>query len=179
RSPEHYDSVQKALPASERDGWFKRLAKRRQIVIEKKYGDDDKAFIRAWVNALIHQFPKILFVSLPLIALILKLLYIRRKQFYYVDHIIWTINLYIFGFILMLIGMGITALGNLSGWGIFGWLSAGLWIYAFYYNYKAMRVFYGQSRGKTIVKFLLMTLLTQLTILILFALFIVFTIFQV
>jgi len=178
RSHAHYDSVQKALPADERDGWFQRIFNRRQISIREKYGDDDKTLIRVWLNLLIHQFPKLLFLSLPLVALILKLLYVRRKQFYYVDHVIWTVNLYIFGFILLLIGMGISYLGEVSGWGIFGWIIGGLWIYALYYNYKAMRVFYKQRRAKTIVKFILLNFMTQLTILILFTLFLVFTIFQ-
>ena len=52
------------------------------------------------LDKFLHMLPYILFVSLPLYALFLKLLYIRkRKQFYYVDHGLFLIHLYIFTFL--------------------------------------------------------------------------------
>ena len=43
-----------------------------------------------------------LFISLPCLHLLLKLLYVRRKQFYYVDHGIFAVHLYIFSFLILL-----------------------------------------------------------------------------
>jgi hypothetical protein len=174
-----YDSAQKTLPAYERDGWFKRTMNERQISIRQKYGDDPTVIMKVWVNTLLHQFPKLLFVSLPIFALILRLLYIRRrKQFFYVDHGIFAIHLYIFSFILLLGAMLLNWIGDLTGWSLFGWLQAVLWIYYLYYNYKAMRTFYRQGRGKTILKFILLNMLAQVAILFLFVLFFIITAFQ-
>jgi Protein of unknown function (DUF3667) len=173
-----YDSVQKTLPAEERDGWFGRLMAKRQIVLKKKYGDDAKTLIRAWLDSFIHQFPKMLFISLPIFALILRLLYIRRKQFYYVDHGIFSIHLYIFNFIVLLVAMGIAWLSNATGWPLIDWLQPPLWLYVIYYNYKAMRNFYKQGTGKTLVKFILLNILAQISIIILFIVFFIFAAFQ-
>lgn len=179
KTVEEYDSVQAKLPEDERDGWFERVLNRREIALRGKYGDDNKALFKAWGNAFIHQFPKLLFVSLPIFAAILRLLYIRRrKQFYYVDHGIFTIYLYIFSFVLLLVAMAISWLTNITGWDWINLLQIPLWLYSFYYIYKAMRVFYRQSRGKTIVKFILLNIIASISIITLFVLFFVFAIFQ-
>jgi hypothetical protein len=46
------------------------------------------------------------------------------------------------------------------------------------YLYKAMRRFYGQGRGKTIVKFLLLNLMGAIMLVILFTALLLFSIFQ-
>jgi hypothetical protein len=178
RNLAHYDSVQKALPTGKRDGWFVRMMQRRQLQLIEKYGNDETVIFKQWIKVFVHQFPKMLFVSLPLFALMLRLLYIRRKQFYYVDHGIFTIHLYIFMFVLMLVVMGVGALWNYTNWGIFGWIQGLLWLYSLYYMYKAMRNFYKQSRGKTILKFILANILMLLVMIILFVLFFFVTVFQ-
>lgn len=174
----HYDSLQKALPPKERDGWFVRMMQRRQLQLIEKYGNDETVIFKQWIKVFVHQFPKMLFVSLPLFALMLRLLYIRRKQFYYVDHGIFTIHLYIFMFVLMLVVMGVGGLWTYTNWGIFGWIQGLLWLYSLYYMYKAMRNFYQQSRGKTILKFILANFLMLFVMIILFALFFFVTVFQ-
>jgi len=179
KSVREYDSLQKTLPKDKRDSWFAALMQKRKIHLKKTYGDDDTAMMKDWVNTFVHQFPKLLFVSLPLFALILHLLYIRRrKQFFYVSHGIFSIYLYIFGFIVLLVSFGLGYLSNATGWDVFDWLQLPLWLYVIYYNYKSMRVFYGQGTGKTLVKFLLLNILASITILILFVLFFILTAFQ-
>lgn len=177
-SVEQYDSIQHTLAPDKQDNWFERLMTRRQIVLRKKYGNDGTTLMKAWLDAFIHQFPKLLFVSLPIFALILRLLYIRRKQFYYVDHGIFSIHIYIFDFILLLVSMGLSWLNNATGWSLFNWLQLPLWLYLLYYHYKALRNFYRQGTGKTIVKFILLNLLAFVSIIILFALFFIFAAFQ-
>jgi len=57
-----------------------------------------------WIELFLHKLPYLLFISLPIFALILKLLNIRRRrEFYYADHAIFSIYHYIFSFILLLI----------------------------------------------------------------------------
>jgi len=180
KSVAEYDSIQRSLPPDKRHGFLRRVLNRRQIVIRNKYGDDERALMRAWINHFIHQFPKLLFVSLPIFAFILWLLYIRRrKQYYYVNHGIFSIHLYIFSFILLLVSMGITGLVNATGWDWINWLQLPLWLYWLYYLYKAMRVFYQQGRTKTVVKFLLLNVLATTVILFLFLVFFLVTVFQI
>ena len=175
-----YDSLQRSLPEKERDGWVKYTYTRRKIAIGEKYNHDQKAIMRAYATGFVHQFPKLLFVSLPLFALILRLLYVRRrKQFYYVDHGIFSIHLYIFSFILLLVVMGVSGLVNWTGQDWINWLQLPIWVYSVYYLYKAMRVFYKQRRAKTFIKFLLLNFLALITILILFVAFFFLTAFQI
>ncbi|MBS1933763.1 MAG: DUF3667 domain-containing protein, partial [Bacteroidetes bacterium] len=70
---ESYDSIQKRLPSNKQDGWFDKLVKRRVIEIRNEMKKDRKSFSEHFQEKLLHSFPKILFISLPFFALILKL----------------------------------------------------------------------------------------------------------
>lgn len=180
RSVREYDSVQKALPASEKDGWFRRLWNRKSAELNEKYprSISDKAFRNKMGNVFLHKLSYLLFISLPLFAGLLKLLYIRRKNFYYADHGVFTIHHYILSFILLLLVFLWNALEGATDSDIFGILIA-ITILAWpVYLYKAMRRFYGQGRGKTIVKFLLLNLMGAIMLVILFTALLLFSIFQ-
>lgn len=175
---EAYDSAAKVSP--DPPSWMERKLAYREIEIEKKYGNNEKAFAQQLEESLTHHFPQMLFVSLPLMALILKLLYIRRKKFYFVAHGVFTIHLYVFLFFLLLAGMGIAALESLTGW---EWMRfAGyllIILLSNFYLYRAMRRFYGQRRLKTILKFLLFIIAFWILILLIFIGFVLFTFFEV
>jgi Protein of unknown function (DUF3667) len=177
-SGEEYDSVQKSLPVSERDGWLKRRIETRKIEIYHRYEKEGGDLVRDMLSHLLHEFPKALFLSLPAFALILKLLYFRRKQFYYVDHGIFSLHLYIFSFLVLLVFFGLNELRNNTGWGLIGWLIAAVLIYPFIYYYKSMRRFYGQSRAKTFLKYFLLFILSFFVQLFIFIGFILFTVFE-
>ncbi len=111
-------------------------------------------------------------------ALILKLLYIRKKRFFYSDHLVFTLYQYIFSFILLLLMFSTDKLNDWLGWGIFGLIMFALFIWGGIYLYKGMRRFYGDSRRKTILKFLLLNLLGAVSLLILLTIFFLFTAYQ-
>jgi len=179
-SVEVYDSVQKTLPASKRDGWFVRTIRRKGIDLKTRYGDGkENELYRELGNKFIHSFPYMLFVSLPLYTLFLKLLYIRNKKYYFVDHGILLLHLYIFTFLLMMVFFGLAELGEALGWDWLGFLQAAVIIYGIWYAYKCMRNYYGQGRGKTIVKFILFNILCFVSLIILFVVFLAFTLFRV
>ena len=115
-----------------------------------------------------HTFPYLLFVSLPLYAFYLKLLYWRRKQFLYVTHGIFLIYLYIFTFIDLLVYFGLKKIHESIGWDWIGWIEALVLLYGVYYAYKAMRKFYGQGRGKTLLKFIILNTLAFWSMIFLF-----------
>ena len=130
-------------------------------------------------NTFLHNFPKALFISLPVFALLLKLLYIRRRQFYYVDHGIFAVHLYVFTFLVLLLVIGVSELNSFMKWGWLGWLTGILILYLFLYYYKAMHRFYGQGRAKTILKYFLLLFLSFFVQLIIFLCFLIFTVFEI
>jgi len=176
RSVAHYDSVQHSLSPEFKDGWFTRTLKRKEIDLNLKIKKEGASVVFAqWIDKFMHSFPQILFLSLPLIALVLQLLYIRRKQFYYVNHGIFLIHIYIYSFINLLVFFSIGKLRDSLGWNWLVWLQFALGLHALWYVYKAMRNFYGQRRSKTIVKFFLLNTFTMAIITFLFVLFFLFS----
>jgi hypothetical protein len=177
---QEYDSAQAKLPENERDNWLERRIAIRNLELKERYKDDDEALIKDLLNKFLHSFPYLLFLSLPLYALYLKLLYIRRrKQFYYTDHAIFLIYLYIFTFILLLLVFSFDELRKALDWDWIGWLEAVLVLYGIWYAYKAMRKFYLQGTGKTLLKFMTLNFLAFITLILLFSLFFVITVFQI
>ncbi len=152
-----YDSVQQKLSENKKDGWFMKLFHRKIIAVSEVARKDKKSYFEHFKENFIHSFPKILFISLPFFALILKFVYVRRKQFYYTNHGIFAIHLYCAIFILLL---ALVILNKLTDSVLWQWLkivslliNIAVWIYIFIYTYKAMRVFYKQSRIKTFLKY--------------------------
>jgi len=173
-----YDSTQKSLKADKQDSWIEQKIERKLIMARKKYGDNN-AVQKAMMHKFKHSFPQILFLSLPLFALTLKVLYIRRKEFYYANHLIFSIHLYCAIFILLLIYFGIIALDNNLHWVILKWI-AGLFIAGmFFYEYKAIRNFYQQRRFTTIIKYSLLNILMFIVTSFLILGMLLFTAFQI
>lgn len=172
RSFASYDSAQEKLPRNERDGWLLRKLTRKQIDLNEQYRENPKAAGEKFASSILHKLPYMLFVSLPLFALILQLVYLRRrKQFYYADHGVFTIHLYIFTFLMLLLVFLIAELQEATDLGFLGYVMALLSITLFFYLYKAMRNFYGQRRAKTFLKFILVTFWSLVMMLILLILF--------
>lgn len=172
-----YDSVQAGLPAARRDGWIKSRMMKRLIASDEEYRGDSKAFKEHFLENFYHSFPKILFFSLPFFALILRMLYFRRKQYLYVDHGIFTIHLYCATFILMLANILLGELSNRVHWAwlqtVCGVLIFGIIAYMFIYLYLAMRAFYRQGWWKTFFKYVLLgslALVVNIVLLLLFLL---------
>ncbi len=174
-----FDSAQRALPPAERMGWFKTRLKHRLIALNMRYRDDKAGATKEFLEIFFHNFPKLLFISLPIFALQLALLYVRRrKEFFYVDHGIFAVHLYIFSFLMLLIDIFFNRIRHATGWEFIGWGELLLFLFAFWYYYKAMRNFYKQRRFKTILKYLLLLFLSMITMLTLFTIYAVLTVFE-
>jgi len=111
--------------------------------------------------------------------LILKLMYIRRKQFYYVSHIIFSLHLYVFLFIAQLVLFGISKLNRALDLGFLTLLSTILVLGLFVYEYLALKNFYRQGWIKTFFKFLLVNICYIIMLVLLFAFFAVFSFFKI
>jgi hypothetical protein len=183
RNVEEYDSSERALPDSLRDGWIKKTIMRRLIYMGEEYKEEPRLFEEHLIENIFHSFPKILFVSLPIFALILNILYFRHKQYYYVDHGIFAVHLYCATFILLLVAMLLSQLKDVVGpvWIkiILDILIFADCVYLMIYLYKAMRGFYQQRRGKTFLKYMIIFSVAGTINAILTAIFMLISVFSV
>ena len=118
------------------------------VHIYKLKTGDKQSFVHKWMDTI----PKMMFFLLPLFALSLQLLYLRSKRFY-VEHLVFALHSHAFLFVVLgiitLLGMPPLEHYRLSWLGTLFFCSLPL------YFLIAMRVFYQQSWGKTVLKFLL------------------------
>lgn len=177
KSKAQYDSALRF--GKKQDAWVQKKLVYKEIELNEKFKNHPEEIIGSIGEALLHKLPQMLFVSLPLLALLLRLLYIRRKEFYYVSHGIFSIHLYIFIFIDLLFSFGLDKLNVTLHSGVLSFLKGLLTIAIFFYTYKAMRNFYQQGRAKTITKFLILNLLFLFIMLLLFSVFLFFSFFTI
>ncbi|WP_378182999.1 DUF3667 domain-containing protein [Aquimarina sp. SS2-1] len=99
-----------------------------------------------------NKLPFIIFFFLPIFALLMWLLYVRRP-FNYMEHLVFIFHTQTMFFILMGIAILIDQITKSE-------ITSSIAMLVFlFYLYKAMRKFYQQGRAKTIVKFLLVNVL--------------------
>lgn len=106
-----------------------------------------------FVAALNSSIPKMMFVFLPLMAMVMLLLYWWPRH-YYVEHLVFFLHTHAAIFLLLLVEVLLSRLGS-----VLPWLEragpylkfAGL-LYCIWYVYRAMRVYYGQGRWLTLGK---------------------------
>jgi len=164
-SKEQYDSLQDALPKKYRDNriqrkmasyYFKQNNNAPEAENEKAQDLQEEFFH--------HNYPKMMFVLLPLFALYLKWMYDKKKWFY-ADHAIFSVHLHVFFFLFYLV---CTALDTLFHTEVV--TTAGLLV-IFAYLVIALKNMYGQSWGKSLAKGALVTFAYLITLLIVFICF--------
>ena len=174
-----YDSAQLKLPAAKKDNWFVSSLIKKSIELNNKYNNDVFKIEEAIFKQFEHYFSRMLYISLPLFALFLWILYRRNKNHYFVDHLIFSIHIYCAFFIILFA----LKLVNLSTEFIFkrppfGAAAIITSILMFYYLYKALRNHFNQSRAKTVLKFSILNILTAILMAILMLAFIFLSLFN-
>jgi hypothetical protein len=92
--------------------------------------------------------PRALFLLLPLYALLLALFHIRRrKEFYLVDHLVFSLGIHTFAFVLLMVCVGLAQIVSGGTTALIFLLVCALYIFL------AMKRFYGQGWLMTSVKF--------------------------
>lgn len=125
----------------------------------RKIAADGKGFGRA----VYENVPKMMFIFLPLIAMVMFVLYLGSGR-YYVEHLLFFVHFHSFFF---LAGMAVLLLENLASWFVGtaaeqgfdfaqGILGFALMLYVPYYLYRAMRRVYVQGRAMTLFKYALL-----------------------
>lgn len=118
--------------------------------LKKKLEADDLTLSRIF-DEVESRVPTLLFLGMPVFAVILKVLHWRSRR-YYIEHLIFSIHLHTWAFLAFMVGNGYFKLAALGpGWltTLFGWLLAGWMVW---YVFRAFRVVYGQRPVKTLVK---------------------------
>jgi hypothetical protein len=104
-------------------------------------------------TAMLHNAPRALFVLLPLLALVMRLMYLKP---YYVEHLLFFIHAHSFIFLLLLLYLA------LSGWVENTWIEVPLSVlvalYIPWYLFRALRRVYGQGWFVTFLKFSVLSL---------------------
>lgn len=101
----------------------------------------------------ISKLPIVIFLFMPFFALFIKLLYIRKNRYTYMEHLIFAFHVQSMMFVLLIFTIILDYFLKTS-------MFTSLALFAFlFYLYKAMRRFYEQGRFKTIIKFMILNTL--------------------
>jgi hypothetical protein len=142
---EEYLAAQEKLPEAQRDGFVERYLRKKQIA----WRADGKEGKKAVIEGIKHNIPKMMFVLLPLFALILKITFYKNKKFY-VEHLIFSFHFHCFLFLFLAIIMIISRV--IPGDWDEDWLNMFAFVVIVWYIYRSLRVVYDRSRLRTITK---------------------------
>ncbi|MEO8235702.1 MAG: DUF3667 domain-containing protein [Flavobacterium sp.] len=179
KSLKQLDSIQKYGKSSEKLPSIRYWFTKKTIEIGKKYSIDE--LNEKFKESFFHNFPKILFIYMPIFALILWLFH-NKKRWYYFDHGIFTLHYFSFLLLLSLIYTIISALlafvfgeNNKYVDFILGFLLFTQFIWVIIYFFKAHHRFYEETRTISFIKSLLMYFINMFFISFILLIFVVFT----
>lgn len=125
-------SAKAAKPSTSEVGDAKTLKKQNRTDFETRLRekfDSGELRISHFVDEIEHRIPTILFIGMPVFALILKILHLGRGR-YYLEHLVFSLHLHTWAFLVLMVGNGylkIAALGgttlrDIVAWVLFGWM---------------------------------------------------------
>lgn len=148
---QQYLNAQAKLSPNKRDGLFKQLFTKNMIYYHEKYGSIKMAKEQLTEN-FNRMIPKMMFLILPLFALILTIAFRNDKKFY-VEHMIYSFHLHCFVFLFLSFLILIQLILPLNH-SIIEWLLLVGTLYIIWYFYRSLRVVYHRSKFRTITKML-------------------------
>ena len=120
-----------------------------------------------FITTLFSNLPYMMLCCIPLFALVLKVLYIRRRLFY-IDHLIYALHIHTFFYAaVMLIVLATIGLTRFAPGAVAGWLIALLWIAFVTQIFLSIRYIYRQGWFFSVFKFLFWRIYVHLIVLIL------------
>ena len=124
-----------------KESWWTKLFMRQAIKIMISTG-------QSFTTILEHTASKLIFLLIPVLALLLKLFYIRDKRLYY-EHLIFSLHLHSFFFLFLILCL-------IAGF----FIHISIWIIVLVflvYTLLALKRYYRQSTGKTLAKIFLIS----------------------
>ena len=107
-----------------------------------------------FIRTLISNLPYMMLFCIPLFALVLKVLYVRRRIFY-IDHLIYALHIHTFAYTgIMLIVLATIGLNRAVSGLIGGWIIALLWSAFVMQIFLSIRRVYRQGWFISVFKFL-------------------------
>src|SRR5437762_695435 len=108
-----------------------------------------------FIATLFSNLPYMMLCCIPLFALVLKVLYVRKRIFY-IDHLVYALHIHSFAYLAIMLIVLITLGLNRSIPGAFaGWIIAALWIAFAAQVFLSIRRVYRQGWFFTVLKFFL------------------------
>ncbi|PYF76899.1 DUF3667 domain-containing protein [Pedobacter nutrimenti] len=150
---ESYLARQQKLKDNEKDDWFERILKKREIAVNQKSSSGDWSV----KEELEHYRPKQYFLLMPLLALMIMWNF-RKNHIFYLDHLIFTIHGTTAFFILQIFTTPLIRMfgkGSLMG----NLIQMAVVVGIAWYMFKALTVFYQRPRKVTIRKMITLIIL--------------------
>ncbi|RCH56025.1 hypothetical protein DJ568_04565 [Mucilaginibacter hurinus] len=141
---QEYLRDQSKLPKSQQDGFWNRYIIKKYITWQNDGVNSQKLF----TEGVKHNVPKMMFLLLPLFALILKFAFWRNRK-YYVEHLIFSFHFHCFIFLLFICVILLKMVLPVS-WTL--GIELIELIIITWYIYRAFRTFYQRSRFRVISK---------------------------
>jgi hypothetical protein len=174
-----YEMAQNKLPVSKRANWLESKLAKQQIYLTQKYKDDKLEIGKALIEQFKHYFSRILYISLPIFAFFVWILYRRNKEHFFVDHLIFSIHIYCAFFIILFFVKIVDDVYEYFMHKPFTVLDISVAFILFFYLYKSLRNHFHQSRLKTIFKFFILNTLTLILMASLMFVFFILSLFNI
>src|SRR5438874_6385208 len=134
-------------PSDKFEKWLEQRAK-------EKMGEHGSK-MALFITTLFSNLPYMMLCCIPLFALVLKVLYVRKRVFY-IDHLVYALHIHSFAYLAIMLIVLITLGLNRSIPGAFaGWIIAALWITFATQIFLSIRRVYRQGWFFTVFKFFL------------------------
>ncbi|WP_284653431.1 DUF3667 domain-containing protein [Flavobacterium terrisoli] len=171
------DSMQKYGPAAERLSDWEYDITKRTLAIKAKY--TQREILTKFLEEAKRNFPKVLFIYMPLFALVLWLFHGKRR-WYYFDHGIFTLHYFSF---LLLSALLLFIFRKIMGCFVDNTftsvisfvVNAAGYIWMFYYFFPAHHRFYGETRFISLLKSMAMFLINVILITFMLTAFMLYT----
>lgn len=172
-----YKKNQLAKPESERDSPLFQNIIFHFFELQKKY-PESKEFYLALYDGVTHKMSQVLFLTIPLLALILQLVFIRRKYYYFMHHGIFVLHIATSLFITLFIRNVLNIAQLTLSWEFIDVIKNILMLAWFYFYYRSFKNFYQLKAVKSVGLFLT-SFIAQLTlVLIVFVSLVLFSFFS-
>lgn len=171
------DSIQKFGEEKDKYGSFEYSIIKKVLTVTENNTTDE--IIAKFRESFLHDFPKVLFIYLPIFAFFLWLFH-NKKRWYYFDHGIFTLHYFSFLLLLILILFLIGKIFLLLEKSVIASFVSGIIYFAgfgwmLYYFFPAHHRFYGESRLISFVKTIFLFFINFLIIILLLLLFSFYT----
>lgn len=164
---EDYLANQETLEAKERDTEFELLFVRKFYELKSEYSTT-KELLSAVGNAIYARIPQLLIITLPILALLSKLLFIRQRHYWYIDHLIFVLHITTSLFI-VLIATNLLSFAStkteLSAFNVAGLLLNLGWLG---YYFISLKRFFAKSWLKSVLYFFVMNSAISVVLLVAF-----------